>query len=80
MPNEYPVYLFLARFEYVFLFLDYTMEDFIERMVHTRNYYIHYSPDKERLIFPLRKLPYVNGILMAVLHAVLYDERDRDSR
>lgn len=67
-------YLFLARFEYVFSFLDYSREDFIERMVHTRNYYTHYSPDKERLIFPFRKLPYVNGILMAVLQYYMMRE------
>lgn len=67
-------YLFLARFEYVFSFLDYSREDFIERMVHTRNYYTHYSPDKERLIFPIRKLPYVNGILMAVLQYYMMKE------
>lgn len=66
--------LFLARFEYVFSFLDYSREDFIERMVHTRNYYTHYSPDKERMIFPLNKLPYVNGILMAVLQYYVMGE------
>ncbi|WP_414733914.1 HEPN domain-containing protein [Acetobacterium carbinolicum] len=67
-------YLFLAKFEFVFSFLDYNRGDFIQTTLDTRNYFTHYSADKENKIFPKEKLPYVNGILIAVLQYYLLKE------
>lgn len=67
-------YLFCARFVFIFSYLHYRMTDFIDRMVYTRNYYTHYSPDKEKLIFPSEELPYINGLLMAVLQYYIMNE------
>ncbi len=67
-------YLFLAKFEFIFSFLDYNRGDFIQTTLDTRNYFTHYSADKENKIFPKEKLPYVNGILIAVLQYYLLKE------
>lgn len=67
-------YLFLARFEIIFEYLDYKMDEFIQKVVDTRNYYIHYSIDKKEKIFPKHQMPYVNGILLGVLQYYILKE------
>lgn len=67
-------YLFLAGFNYVFEHLDYHMDQFIQLVLDTRNYYTHYAEEKQDRIFPAGKLPYVNGILMGVLQYYLLHE------
>lgn len=67
-------YLFLAKFEMVFEYLDYKMDVFIQKVVDTRNYYTHYSIDKKEKIFPEHQLPYVNGILLGVLQYYILKE------
>ena len=69
-------YLFLARFEIIFDYLDYKMNEFIQKVVDTRNYYTHYSIDKKEKIFPKHQLPYVNGILLGVLQYYILKEID----
>ena len=67
-------YLFLARFEIIFEYLDYKMKEFIQKVVDTRNYYTHYSIDKKEKIFPNHQLPYVNGILLGILQYYILRE------
>ena len=67
-------YLFLARFEFIFEYLDYKRDEFIQKVVDTRNYYTHYSIDKKEKIFPKYQLPYVNGILLGVLQYYILKE------
>ena len=67
-------YLFLARFEIIFEYLDYKMDEFIQKVVDTRNYYTHYSIDKKEKIFPKHQMPYVNGILLGVLQYYILKE------
>lgn len=67
-------YLFLARFEIIFEYLDYKMDEFIQKVVDTRNYYTHYSIDKKEKIFSRHQLPYVNGILLGVLQYYILKE------
>ncbi|MCH5261422.1 MAG: hypothetical protein J1F42_00750 [Lachnospiraceae bacterium] len=67
-------YLFLANFKYVFSYLDYRKDDFIQLVLDTRNYYTHYAEEKKDRTFPVEKLPYVNGILMGVLQYYLLQE------
>lgn len=73
-------YLFLAKFEFIFSFLDYNRGDFIQTTLDTRNYFTHYSVDKENRIFPKEKLPYVNGILIAVLQYYFLKEIGIDDK
>ncbi|WP_414734006.1 HEPN domain-containing protein [Acetobacterium carbinolicum] len=40
-------YLLLPKFEFIFSFLDYNRGDFIQTTLDTRNYFTHYSVDKE---------------------------------
>ncbi len=67
-------YLFLAGFEITFEYLDYSMEEFIRKVVDTRNYYTHYSIDKKDKIFPKQQLPYANGILLGILQYYILKE------
>jgi len=60
-------YLLLADFEIHFASLDYTLKEFIKKIIDTRNYYTHYDPSKEKHAFTSNLLPYVNSVLMSVL-------------
>ena len=64
----------MARFEFIFEYLDYKRDEFIQKVVDTRNYYTHYSIDKKEKIFPKYQLPYVNGILLGVLQYYILKE------
>lgn len=67
-------YLFLAKCNIQFTFLDYDIKEFIQKTLDSRNYFTHYSPDKEDKIFSERKLPYVNSILIVVLQYYIMEE------
>lgn len=71
--------LFLARLDIIFSFLDYRIDEFIQTTLDSRNYFTHYSVDKKNKVFPEKKLPYVNGILLAVLQYYIMKEIEIDS-
>lgn len=66
--------LFLARFEIIFSFLNYNITEFIQTTLDSRNYFTHYSVNKEDKIFPKTQLPFVNGILLAILQYYIMKE------
>lgn len=67
-------YLFLGDWKIVFEFLDYSMEEFIQKTLDSRNYYTHYAIEKKDKVFPKEELPYVNGILMGILQFYILKE------
>ena len=71
-------YLFYMNDEVWTAFLGFSREEFLKKMVDTRNYYTHYSEDKEKKKFSKEQMPYVNGILMAFLHFYILKEMNMD--
>ncbi|MGN9104658.1 HEPN domain-containing protein [Oliverpabstia intestinalis] len=67
-------YLFYMRDEVWTGFIGYSREEFLQKMVDTRNYFTHYSESKENKIFSKEVMPYVNGILMAYLNFYILKE------
>jgi len=73
-------YLLLADFEIWFERLNYTLPEFIQKILDTRTYYTHYDAEKEEHVFPGHILSYVNGILMNVLAYYILKEIGIDSK
>lgn len=67
-------YLFLGDMKVCFEFLNYPIEEFIQKTLDSRNYYTHYSMEKQDKVFPKEELPYVNGILIAILQYYILKE------
>lgn len=66
-------YLFVNNFEMFFGTLNYKLENFIRKLVDTRNYYTHYSI-KKNCIFTKGEMPYVIGVIENVLRYYILKE------